>query len=365
VGKTLLLDDVLRGIAGQFSACRVNQPHIGATELLQALLIQLGSPAAEGDTNRSRLLHELAGVLNSAGARGGARPLLIIDDAQLLPGATLHVLGEILADAPRMKILLVGQDDQEQRGADIAAGIAVAQKPRQVRLTGLSADGTKAYVEHRLRVAGGGGKELFTLDAYKMIFRHTGGTARLINVLCDAALHAACLRASGQVGAAEILAATQDSRWPDAVAREKARPNAPPQALDEEFPSDSPSSLNSAPTPDSPPSWESQSSGQPPLQVAPPRAQLVVSHREEHIATRPLETGRISIGRASDNALRLDAPFVSRHHCQIVTAGKVSIIEDLGSVNGMTVNGKAVKRHVLQNADQVMIGEHVLTYVVR
>jgi pSer/pThr/pTyr-binding forkhead associated (FHA) protein len=72
----------------------------------------------------------------------------------------------------------------------------------------------------------------------------------------------------------------------------------------------------------------------------------------------------MSIGRAIDNALRLEASFVSRHHCQIVTVGSVSTIEDLGSVNGIVVNGKAVKRHILQHADKIVVGEHVLTYLV-
>jgi pSer/pThr/pTyr-binding forkhead associated (FHA) protein len=89
-----------------------------------------------------------------------------------------------------------------------------------------------------------------------------------------------------------------------------------------------------------------------------------VSHRKEHIATWPLEAGRVSIGRASDNEMRLEAPFISRHHCQIVTVGTVSTVEDLGSVNGIAVNGKLVKRHVLQHADQIVVGEHVLTYVL-
>ena len=31
VGKTMLLEDVLREIAGQFTPCRINQPHFGKT----------------------------------------------------------------------------------------------------------------------------------------------------------------------------------------------------------------------------------------------------------------------------------------------------------------------------------------------
>ena len=335
VGKTLLLDDVLQEISGQFAACRINQPHISATELLQAVVMQLGTTSVEGDRNHPRLSSEVAAALDAAGSRA-APPMLVIDDAQLLTAATLGVIGDLLARASRLKILLAAQPDPRQPGG-LAARVAT-QKPLQVHLAPLSPDGAKAYVEHRLNVAGGGGKELFTADAHAMIFQHTGGSPRLINVLCDTGLHAACLRASGQVSAAEILVATQDARWPEALARDKARPGV---ASHGELP---------APTNEEEP--------------AAAAAQLVVSHHNEHVATWPLEAGRISIGRASDNKMQLEARYVSRHHCQIVTVGTVSTVEDLGSVNGITVNGKFVKRHVLKHADQIMIGEHVLTYRV-
>jgi general secretion pathway protein A len=336
VGKTLLLDDVLQEISGQFAACRINQPHISATELLQAVVMQLGTTSVEGDADHPRLLSEVASALDAAGSRA-APPMLVIDDAQLLTAETLGVIGDLLARASRLKILLAAQPDPRPPGGGLAARVA-AQKPLQVHLAPLGPNGAKAYIEHRLNVAGGGGKELFTADAHAMIFQHTGGSPRLINVLCDAALHAACLRASGQVNAAEILVATQDARWPEALARDKARPDVDSHG---ELP---------APT----------DREEPTAAVA----QLVVSHHNEHIATWPLEAGRISIGRASDNEVRLEARYISRHHCQIVTVGSVSTVEDLGSVNGIAVNGKLVKQHVLQHADQIMIGEHVLTYKV-
>jgi general secretion pathway protein A len=338
VGKTLLLDDVLQEVSGHFAACRINQPHISATELLQAVVMQLGTTSVEGDENHPRLLSEVAAALDAAGSRA-APPMLVVDDAQLLTGATLVTLGDLLARAPRLKILLVGQHDPQASGGGLAARVVVAQKPRQVHLPAMGPEGTKAYIEHRLNVAGGGGKELFTADAHAMIFQHTDGSPRLINVLCDAALHAACLRASGQVSAAEIVVATQDARWPDALAREKARPGI-----------DSHVELPAA----------TEEEEEPTTAVA----QLLVSHNKEHIATWPVAAGRISIGRASDNEMRLEAPFISRHHCRIVTVGTVSTVEDLGSVNGIAVNGKLVKRHVLQHADQIVVGEHVLTYVV-
>ena len=140
---------------------------------------------------------------------------------------------------------------------------------------------------------------------------------------------------------------------PEALARDKASAS-PPAAASSEPAAETAAEADSVD--DAAPAEEP---------VAPVRAaSLVVTHRKEHIATWPLAAGRISIGRASDNELRLDAPYISRHHCQVVTVGNVSTIEDLGSVNGISVNGKLAKRHVLQHADQIALGQHVLTYVV-
>jgi pSer/pThr/pTyr-binding forkhead associated (FHA) protein len=175
-----------------------------------------------------------------------------------------------------------------------------------------------------------------------MIFQHTAGAARLINILCDAALHAACLRASGHVSPAEILVATQDSRWPDALARDNPEPAAPADPVEV-----SPKTMP-----------------EPSRDRATPYAQLLVLLGKEQLAALPLEPGSISIGRAVDNELRIDARYVSRHHCRLVTVGNVSSIEDLGSVNGLLVNGQVVKSHVLQHADEIAVGEHTLKYLV-
>src|ERR1700674_5198932 len=84
VGKTLLLEDVLGEVKPQFALCRINQPHISATELLQALLLQLGVAPVDADTGQPRPLGELAASLDPVAAARSAPPLLIVDDAQLL-----------------------------------------------------------------------------------------------------------------------------------------------------------------------------------------------------------------------------------------------------------------------------------------
>jgi type II secretory pathway predicted ATPase ExeA len=328
VGKTLLLEDVLGEIAPKLALYRINQPHISATELLQALLLQMGTPSGSSDTSLPRLLKELTASVDALDARQRAAQLLIVDDAQLLAGGTVGTFAQILNRAPRLKILLAGRDGRKQGVAGIAARVGWPEAPLYVQLHPLNAEGTRGYIERRLTVAGAGGKELFTADAYAAVFQQTAGSARLINALCDAALHAACARASGQVSASDVVMATQDSRWPEAMARDGAR--AEVVAVDAPVSS----------------------------------AQLFISLGTEHVAALPLSVGRVSIGRAPENDLRLDARFISRRHCQVVTVGSVSTIEDLGSVNGMCVNGKPATRHVLQHADQITLGEYVLTYLV-
>ncbi|MCL4792182.1 MAG: peptidoglycan-binding protein, partial [Gammaproteobacteria bacterium] len=51
----------------------------------------------------------------------------------------------------------------------------------------LSSDETGAYVDHRLKVAGAIGP-IFTPAAKRMLFRHSGGVPRMINVIADRAL---------------------------------------------------------------------------------------------------------------------------------------------------------------------------------
>ena len=72
--------------------------------------------------------------------------------------------------------------------------------------------------------------------------------------------------------------------------------------------------------------------------------------------------GEFLIGRSPSCQLSLDDPLVSRRHALlIVTASEVST-EDLGSRNGVLVNGnRIVGRHVIQIGDRILIGAQEMT----
>lgn len=66
----------------------------------------------------------------------------------------------------------------------------------------------------------------------------------------------------------------------------------------------------------------------------------------------------ITIGRKSDNLLKLDDPYASSHHARLyIKNGKDCIIEDLGSTNGTLLNGKKLNgRQYLNSGDEIKIG---------
>lgn len=79
----------------------------------------------------------------------------------------------------------------------------------------------------------------------------------------------------------------------------------------------------------------------------------------------PLEPPGIVIGRGSEADLRIDDPGVSRRHAEIrVSAGgkapQVSAV-DLGSTNGMLVNGQRLEQATLDDGATVKIGNTTLT----
>lgn len=92
-------------------------------------------------------------------------------------------------------------------------------------------------------------------------------------------------------------------------------------------------------------------------------AKLIFSLSGAVVSEHPLVKERVTIGRLASNDIQLDNLAVSGDHAIVVTIGKDSFIEDLGSTNGTRVNGKPIKRYVLQNNDVIRLGKCQLKYV--
>jgi DNA-binding winged helix-turn-helix (wHTH) protein len=92
------------------------------------------------------------------------------------------------------------------------------------------------------------------------------------------------------------------------------------------------------------------------------RARLWLVFERRHI---PLLEGANVIGRASDAAIPIDSPGISRHHARIVVTHGEATLEDLGSKNGTHLNGSRITAPCgLSDGNEIRLGAVVLTFRV-
>jgi type II secretory pathway predicted ATPase ExeA len=343
-GKTTLIESFLKEIQSDVVIAQINQTQVSAIDFLQAVLVQFGFSPFK--MKKAELIATLNNFLIEQYA-AGRKVLLIVDEAQNL---SMRVLEEIrllsgveTTKEKVLRIILAGQPELNEK-LDAPELIQLTQRIRlRFHLTTLSAPEMRAYIQHRLEVAGGGDRQIFSEEAYPEIFRYTGGVPRLVNTLCDTAMMAAFTADRDTVTLADILQAIEELQWVEYSARNALQMKVP----SEPRLSESPAVGGAAPA----------DNGQP------IHGRLLVATDGRTVEERMLRVGRIIVGRTPDNDLQIDSRFVSRHHCQIVTTMHSSVIEDLNSTNGIYVKSKRVRRHYLNDGDVVVIGKHELIYV--
>src|SRR6187549_2486333 len=76
-----------------------------------------------------------------------------------------------------------------------------------------------------------------------------------------------------------------------------------------------------------------------------------------------LTKDRTTLGRRPYNDIVIDNLAVSGEHAVLQMMANDVYLEDLNSTNGTYVNGKAVKKQLLQNNDTVEIGKYKIKYI--
>jgi general secretion pathway protein A len=188
-GKTTLCRTLLQRIEPGTEVAFIFNPQLSALELLQAINAELG--LATESLGRRELMEQLNRFLLAKKAEG-RRVLLLIDEAQNLAPDTLEqvrLLSNLETDTSKLiQIILIGQPELD----------AILESPnlRQLRqrisvrwrLSPLGPTETRDYVRHRLRIAAGAPREIFTELALRELHRRSRGIPRLVNLLCDRAL---------------------------------------------------------------------------------------------------------------------------------------------------------------------------------
>lgn len=223
-GKTTLCRAVLQNQDRKTFSAFVPDPFASREDLLKVLLMDFGVMSVDdltsgrlkgaSRTELSYLLHEFLGTLVPLQAFA----VVIIDEAQNLAIPLLEEI-RILSDSDgrerQLQVVLVGQLElreklklPEMRQVDQRVSVRCSLGP-------LSREDVEGYVTHRLHVAGGSPDRLtFTPDALEVVYQRSGGVPRLINRLCDRALHEGYHRRAAVIDKENVEAAIHDVNRP-------------------------------------------------------------------------------------------------------------------------------------------------------
>jgi type II secretory pathway predicted ATPase ExeA len=188
-GKTTLLHQLLRTVEPDLRVGLVSNAHGDRGELLHWVLLALGLPVEPAD-GYVRLFSQLQNFLIEEYARG-RRVVLIFDEAQNLGVETLEelrMLSNINADKDELlQIVLVGQPQLR----DLLARPELVQFAQRIasdfHLTAMEPRDVRAYIQHRLDVAGASWR-IFPERTCDLVHAATRGVPRLVNILCDLCL---------------------------------------------------------------------------------------------------------------------------------------------------------------------------------
>jgi general secretion pathway protein A len=220
-GKTTLLRALLRDLEANTIVGYIFNPALSDLELLQTVNSEFSLPASS--TSKKELVDELNRFL-VAQKLAGKRVVIIVDEAQNLPPATLEqlrLLSNLETETTKLlQIVLVGQPELKL----LLGRPELAQLNQRItlrwHLEPLDRAETARYIAHRLRIAGGPSTgDIFSPGALRLIYRYSGGVPRLINIAAHRALLAGYTREQRVISPALARHVVKELRTDDAGPR--------------------------------------------------------------------------------------------------------------------------------------------------
>jgi len=187
-GKTTLIRRLLAELGEDTTVGLITNTHQSFGDLLNWVLMAFG---IDGEGKSKSQMHQAFIEFLIEQYAKNLHTVLIVDEAQNMNAETLEelrMLSNINADKDQvLQVILAGQPAlrdtlRKPELMQFAQRISV-----DYYLESLSKDETAQYIKHRLKVAGSE-RQIFTEAACDAIYRYSGGTPRLINLLCDTTL---------------------------------------------------------------------------------------------------------------------------------------------------------------------------------
>jgi general secretion pathway protein A len=185
-GKTTLLRTLLERLNADTPVAYVHNSALNIEGLLEYVLQDWGVKSTAN--SHAQRLFELNEFLIDQHRKGGT-PVLVIDEAQNLSVETLEAVRMLsnfeTTNQKLMQILLVGQPELRVK-LDLPELRQLKQRiGLRCHIAPLSAEETRLYIRHRMRIAGAIDAGTFTDGAIQKITDYSGGTPRVVNIVCD------------------------------------------------------------------------------------------------------------------------------------------------------------------------------------
>jgi general secretion pathway protein A len=190
-GKSLLIRCLLQWLTkNQVSFSHIFNTRLSALEFLQYFGADLGLPIVN---NKAEILIQLNQYLIGQ-YRRGSTTVLVVDEGQLLDWEVLEEIRLLTnletVQQKLLQIILVGQPELEQKLESPELRQLKQRITFRCRLKALSEQQTRAYISHRLEVAGANSRagKLLPEATLGAIAQYSRGIPRLINTICENAL---------------------------------------------------------------------------------------------------------------------------------------------------------------------------------
>ncbi len=192
-GKTTVLRTLFEQLEDEeFRLAFIFNPSLSADELLLEICRELNIKT--GRNKGAQLLPLINNFLLEENT-AGRTVVLVIDEAQNLAAPVLEqirLLSNLETETDKLiQIILVGQPEL----ADLLGKTNLRQLNQRIsvryHLQPMDEADSISYIQHRLKIAGVVDRDVFTDAAIKLIFKHSTGLPRLINILADRSLLAA------------------------------------------------------------------------------------------------------------------------------------------------------------------------------
>jgi MSHA biogenesis protein MshM len=189
-GKTLICRKLLNELPDGFVSAYIPNPYLSPAELRRSVAAELNVELPEGTDQQefTQLIQQRLVEIH----KQHKNAVLIIDEAQALPDESieaLRLMTNLETESQKLlQVVLFGQPELDDKLKQPKLRQLLQRITFSYKLKLMDADQLYQYVRHRMAVAGYRVEGLFDEACCQLLHKASGGTPRIVNVLCHKSL---------------------------------------------------------------------------------------------------------------------------------------------------------------------------------